>query len=91
MVRLSPPANGAASPCPMNPLLITHDFIQAAASSLYNLIFKQNFTMLGFVFAGGFAFELGFNSGMNKYWDYLNRGRQWKDIRAKYAEADDEE
>jgi hypothetical protein len=23
-----------------------------------SLLFKQNFTMLGFVFAGGFAFEL---------------------------------
>ncbi|WDK13846.1 hypothetical protein CGRA01v4_05127 [Colletotrichum graminicola] len=30
--------------------------------------------MLGFVFATGFAFELGFNGAMNKYWDYLNRG-----------------
>ncbi|KAK2026122.1 hypothetical protein LX32DRAFT_642128 [Colletotrichum zoysiae] len=30
--------------------------------------------MLGFVFATGFAFEMGFNGAMNKYWDYLNRG-----------------
>ncbi|KAG7050784.1 ubiquinol-cytochrome C reductase [Colletotrichum scovillei] len=56
-------------------------------------IFKNNFSMLGFVFATGFAFEMGFNGAMNKYWDYLNRGRQWKDIRHKYVEAadDDEE
>ncbi|EEY19878.1 predicted protein [Verticillium alfalfae VaMs.102] len=55
--------------------------------------FKQNFAMLGFVFGAGFAFEMGFNSLTNKYWDHLNRGRQWKDIRGRYAEAaeDDEE
>ncbi|CAI0649136.1 unnamed protein product [Colletotrichum noveboracense] len=33
----------------------------------------------------------GFNGAMNKYWDYLNRGRQWKDIRARYVEAADED
>ncbi|KAK2059925.1 ubiquinol-cytochrome C reductase, partial [Colletotrichum caudatum] len=55
-------------------------------------LFKNNFSMLGFVFATGFAFEMGFNGAMNKYWDYLNRGRQWKDIRHKYVEsADDDE
>ncbi|TDZ23871.1 hypothetical protein Cob_v002671 [Colletotrichum orbiculare MAFF 240422] len=54
-------------------------------------LFKNNFSMLGFVFATGFAFELGFNGAMNKYWDYLNRGRQWKDIRHKYIEAADED
>nr|XP_036585249.1 calcium-translocating P-type ATPase [Colletotrichum truncatum]KAF6795146.1 calcium-translocating P-type ATPase [Colletotrichum truncatum] len=57
----------------------------------YSAIFKNNFSMLGFVFATGFAFELGFNGAMNKYWDYLNRGRQWKDIRHKYIEAADDE
>ncbi|KAI8186896.1 Calcium-transporting ATPase 2 [Colletotrichum sp. SAR 10_75] len=54
-------------------------------------LFKNNFSMLGFVFATGFAFEMGFNGAMNKYWDYLNRGRQWKDIRARYVEAADED
>ncbi|KAF9879095.1 p-type calcium ATPase [Colletotrichum karsti] len=54
-------------------------------------LFKNNFSMLGFVFATGFAFEMGFNGAMNKYWDYLNRGRQWKDIRHKYVEAGGDE
>ncbi|KAK1521662.1 ubiquinol-cytochrome C reductase [Colletotrichum paranaense] len=68
------------------PLVTTRDW-------WYSAIFKNNFSMLGFVFATGFAFEMGFNGAMNKYWDYLNRGRQWKDIRHKYVEAadDDEE
>ncbi|ETS88025.1 hypothetical protein PFICI_01853 [Pestalotiopsis fici W106-1] len=47
--------------------------------------------MLGAVFAGGFAFELFFNQGMNKLWDNTNRGRQWKDIRSKYVQAEDED
>ncbi|KAM4059528.1 ubiquinol-cytochrome C reductase, UQCRX/QCR9 like domain-containing protein [Hirsutella rhossiliensis] len=49
--------------------------------------------MLAAVFGAGFAFEMGFNSSMNRVWDNLNRGRQWKDIRSKYvenAEEDDE-
>ncbi|KND90139.1 Cytochrome b-c1 complex subunit 9 [Tolypocladium ophioglossoides CBS 100239] len=62
-------------------------------SQLYNTIFRKNYAMLAAVFGAGFAFEMGFNSGMNKIWDNYNRGRQWKDIRSKYAaevEEDDE-
>lgn len=48
--------------------------------------------MLGAVFAGGFAFEIIYNQGMNKLWDNINRGRQWKDIRSKYVgEAEEDE
>ncbi|ORY65877.1 cytochrome b-c1 complex subunit 9 [Pseudomassariella vexata] len=61
------------------------------ASALYNALFRKNFQMLGAVFAGAFVFELGYNQGMNKLWDYNNRGRQWKDIRSRYVEQEDEE
>ncbi|KAL2155129.1 hypothetical protein VTH82DRAFT_3805 [Thermothelomyces myriococcoides] len=54
-------------------------------------LFRRNFTMLGVVFAGAFAFQLGYDSLMNKIWDNNNRGRQWKDIRHKYIEGGDEE
>ncbi|KJZ76632.1 hypothetical protein HIM_03968 [Hirsutella minnesotensis 3608] len=61
-------------------------------SQIYSSIFKKNSAMLVAVFGAGFAFEMGFNSTMNKLWDNMNRGRQWKDIRHKYAEgAEDEE
>ncbi|PNY28993.1 Cytochrome b-c1 complex subunit 9 [Tolypocladium capitatum] len=64
-----------------------------ANAQLCSTIFRKNYAMLAAVFGAGFAFEMGFNSGMNKIWDNYNRGRQWKDIRSKYAaevEEDDE-
>ncbi|KAK5987325.1 Complex III subunit 9 [Cladobotryum mycophilum] len=61
------------------------------ANTFYNALFKRNFAMLGVVFGAGFAFEVGFNNGMNRVWDNLNRGRQWKDIRHKYIEGAEEE
>ncbi|KAL2165486.1 hypothetical protein VTH06DRAFT_786 [Thermothelomyces fergusii] len=44
------------------------------ASAIYNALFRRNFTMLGVVFAGAFAFQLGYDSLMNKIWDHHNRG-----------------
>ncbi|KAK0747784.1 cytochrome b-c1 complex subunit 9 [Apiosordaria backusii] len=60
-------------------------------SALYNAIFRNNYTMLGAVFAGAFAFNMGYDTLMNKIWDHINRGRQWKDIRHKYATSEDDE
>ncbi|KAI0848858.1 ubiquinol-cytochrome C reductase [Daldinia vernicosa] len=54
--------------------------------SLYNAFFRTNWQMLGFVFTSAFAFEMFFDSSMNKVWDRLNRGRQWKDIRHRYVQ-----
>ncbi|KAI1142719.1 ubiquinol-cytochrome C reductase [Hypoxylon sp. FL0543] len=60
----------------------------AASRSLYNTFFRRNWQMLGVVFVSAFAFELTYDSGMNKLWDSLNRGRQWKDIRSRYVEEE---
>ncbi|ODA81957.1 hypothetical protein RJ55_00462 [Drechmeria coniospora] len=60
-------------------------------SQLYSTIFRKNYAMLAVVFGAGFAFEMGFNSSMNKIWDNYNRGRQWKDIRSRYVEGADED
>jgi len=57
------------------------------AQGVYNVFFRRNFTMLGVVFGGAFAFELTYNSITNKVFDGINRGRQWKDIRHKYVEG----
>ncbi|RYP27450.1 hypothetical protein DL767_007694 [Monosporascus sp. MG133] len=42
--------------------------------------------MLGIVFVSAFAFEMAYDSTMNKIWDKLNKGRQWKDIRHNLCE-----
>ncbi|KAI1279134.1 cytochrome b-c1 complex subunit 9 [Xylaria sp. FL0933] len=54
----------------------------------YSTLFRRNYQMLGVVFASAFAFEMAYDTGMNKLWDSLNKGRQWKDIRHRYVEED---
>ncbi|RYP55027.1 hypothetical protein DL768_000343 [Monosporascus sp. mg162] len=51
-------------------------------------LFRRNFQMLGVVFVSAFAFEMAYDSTMNKIWDNLNKGRQWKDIRHKYVQEE---
>ncbi|KAF7547256.1 hypothetical protein G7046_g9059 [Stylonectria norvegica] len=67
--------------------LIAHPRSLSAANSTSNALFRSNYTMLAAIFSAGFAWEMGFNSGMNKIWDNYNKGRQWKDIRHKYVEG----
>ncbi|KAI0512465.1 cytochrome b-c1 complex subunit 9 [Xylaria bambusicola] len=57
-------------------------------SALYNALFRRNYQMLGVVFAGAFVFEMAYDTGMNKIWDNMNRGRQWKDIRHRYVDEE---
>ncbi|CAZ86555.1 unnamed protein product [Tuber melanosporum] len=56
------------------------------SQSIYNTIFRRNYVFVGSVFAGAFAFEILFDQATDRVWDNLNRGRQWKDIRAKYVQ-----
>ncbi|KAI1645675.1 ubiquinol-cytochrome C reductase [Daldinia loculata] len=57
----------------------------SAVRTFYNAFFRTNWQMLGFVFTSAFAFEMLYDTTMNKVWDNLNRGRQWKDIRSRYV------
>ncbi|CUS07783.1 unnamed protein product, partial [Tuber aestivum] len=56
------------------------------SQSIYNAIFRRNHVFVGTVFAGAFAFEILFDQATDRVWDNLNRGRQWKDIRARYVQ-----
>ncbi|KAH8603007.1 cytochrome b-c1 complex subunit 9 [Bisporella sp. PMI_857] len=64
-----------------------------SASPFYNFLVRRNYVFLGVVFAGAFGFEMAFDRASDKVWDSINKGRQWKDIRAKYVESsgDDDE
>ncbi|KAI1195254.1 ubiquinol-cytochrome C reductase [Nemania serpens] len=66
----------------------TKTITMAAARPLYNALFRRNFQMLGVVFVSAFAFEMAYDTGMNKVWDNINKGRQWKDIRSRYVEEE---
>ncbi|KAJ1532633.1 hypothetical protein HK096_006335 [Nowakowskiella sp. JEL0078] len=52
---------------------------------VYNTVFRRTSTFFGAVVLSAFAFEIGFNAGIERLWDSLNKGRQWKDIREKYV------
>ncbi|KIK08555.1 hypothetical protein K443DRAFT_672570 [Laccaria amethystina LaAM-08-1] len=58
----------------------------AFANSLYNAFFKRNSVFVTTVFAGAFAFGIGFDLGVTKFYDTWNKGKQWKDIRDKYVQ-----
>ncbi|MCJ1273387.1 qcr9 subunit 9 of the ubiquinol cytochrome-c reductase complex [Puttea exsequens] len=54
-------------------------------------IFRRNQVFLVAVFGGAFIFEIGFDKGLTKWWDWNNKGRQWKDIRHKYVQNEEDE
>ncbi|RKU42729.1 hypothetical protein DL546_004444 [Coniochaeta pulveracea] len=63
----------------------------AQLGTVYNLFFRRNYAMLATVFTTAFAWEMLYDNTMNKVWDNINKGRQWKDIRQKYIQGADDE
>ncbi|KAF8852522.1 ubiquinol-cytochrome C reductase, partial [Acephala macrosclerotiorum] len=57
----------------------------------YSFLVRRNYMFLGVIFAGAFGFEMAFDTISDRIWDNLNKGRQWKDIRAKYIQSEDDE
>ncbi|KAG2194940.1 hypothetical protein INT46_003059 [Mucor plumbeus] len=53
--------------------------------TIYNTFFKKNSVFVTSIFVGAIAFEVVFDSTSTKVWDNLNKGKQWKDIKDKYA------
>ncbi|KAJ7904275.1 ubiquinol-cytochrome C reductase [Mycena olivaceomarginata] len=63
----------------------------AFSNTLYNTFFRRNSIFVPTIFAGAFAFGIGFDIGVTAFFDHWNKGKQWKDIRHKYVEAAEEE
>ncbi|KAH9938462.1 ubiquinol-cytochrome C reductase [Fomitopsis serialis] len=59
------------------------------ANAFYNTIVKRNSVFVTSIFAGAFAFGVGFDTGVTSFWDTWNKGYQWKDIRDRYAQDAD--
>jgi len=57
----------------------------AFANAFYNTFVKRNSVFVTSIFAGSFAFAVGFDAGITSFWDSWNQGKQWKDIRDKYV------
>ncbi|KAF6762554.1 cytochrome b-c1 complex subunit 9 [Ephemerocybe angulata] len=58
----------------------------ALSNTIYNAVFKRNSVFVTTIFIGAFAFGIGFDTGVQKFWDSYNKGKQWKDIRHKYVQ-----
>ncbi|KAG2158944.1 ubiquinol-cytochrome C reductase UQCRX/QCR9-like protein [Suillus bovinus] len=58
----------------------------ALANAFYNTIAKRNSVFVTSIFAGAFAFNVGFDVAVTSFWDRWNQGKQWKDIRSKYVQ-----
>ncbi|KIW63251.1 hypothetical protein PV04_10113 [Phialophora macrospora] len=58
---------------------------------LFNGLIRKNATYLTVIFLGAFSFELGFEGATNALWDNWNKGRQWKDIKHRYMQQEEEE
>ncbi|KAF8486677.1 ubiquinol-cytochrome C reductase UQCRX/QCR9-like protein [Gautieria morchelliformis] len=61
----------------------------ALSTAFYNTFVKRNSVFVTGILAGAFAFGVGFDVGIETFWDRWNRGKQWKDIRHKYVEQDE--
>jgi ubiquinol-cytochrome c reductase subunit 9 len=57
----------------------------ALVNTLYNTVFRRNSVFVTTIFAGAFAFGIGFDVGVTKFYDTWNKGKQWKDIRHNYV------
>ncbi|PSN64237.1 ubiquinol-cytochrome C reductase [Corynespora cassiicola Philippines] len=82
--RSHPPSTSKSPPTPR--------LARAPLTSGRSIFLRRNTTMLGTVFAAAFGLQLAFDTGSDKIWDSVNKGRQWKDIKHRYVEkADDDE
>ncbi|KAJ9649063.1 qcr9 subunit 9 of the ubiquinol cytochrome-c reductase complex [Coniosporium apollinis] len=64
--------------------------LDPANASLSTLI-RRNTVFLGTIFLGAFATQIAFDTAADRIWDTINRGRQWKDIKQRYIQHDDDE
>ncbi|KEQ73306.1 ubiquinol-cytochrome C reductase [Aureobasidium namibiae CBS 147.97] len=62
----------------------------SALQGVYNTIFRRNYVFLSVVFVSAFGLEIAFDNASNSVWNSINKGRQWKDLKQKYMENDDE-
>ncbi|KAK9388628.1 cytochrome b-c1 complex subunit 9 [Lipomyces mesembrius] len=61
----------------------------AVSSIIYNTFMRRNSVFVGTILVGAFAFEIGFDSTIDKLWDRLNSGKQWKDIKHSYITSEE--
>ncbi|CAN7987493.1 unnamed protein product [Ixodes pacificus] len=53
-------------------------------TTLYHSVFRRSSTFALAVIGGAFLFERTADATADALFDYLNRGKQWKDIKKNY-------
>ncbi|KAK9236740.1 cytochrome b-c1 complex subunit 9 [Lipomyces kononenkoae] len=61
----------------------------AVSTLIYNTLIRRNSVFVGTILLGAFTFEIGFDSTIDRFWDRLNAGKQWKDIKHNYITSDE--
>ncbi|XP_078048837.1 ubiquinol-cytochrome C reductase complex subunit oxen [Augochlora pura] len=56
------------------------------SSAVYNILFKRSSTFALTVMASAFIFERTVNLLADSYFDNINKGKLWKDIKHKYEQ-----
>ncbi|OAL01361.1 ubiquinol-cytochrome c reductase complex 7.3 kda protein-like protein [Phaeosphaeriaceae sp. SRC1lsM3a] len=59
--------------------------------TVYNAVLRSNTTMLFTVFGAAFGMQLAYDTGSEKIWNSINKGRQWKDIKHRFMEQPEED
>ncbi|KAF4301196.1 Cytochrome b-c1 complex subunit 9 [Botryosphaeria dothidea] len=62
----------------------------SSANTCASSLFKRNTIFLTTVFVSAFGVQLAFDTASDRIWDSVNKGRQWKDVKYRYVENDDE-
>nr|ABI52730.1 mitochondrial ubiquinol cytochrome c reductase [Argas monolakensis] len=55
------------------------------ATTLYNTVFRRSSTFALAIIGGSFFFERFCDATADAIFDNYNKGKQWKDIEAKYS------
>jgi ubiquinol-cytochrome c reductase subunit 9 len=53
-------------------------------------LIKRNSVFVGTIFAGAFVFQPVFDDAVNVWYENHNKGKLWKDVKAKLAAGDEE-
>ncbi|CCE82785.1 Piso0_002531 [Millerozyma farinosa CBS 7064] len=54
-------------------------------------LFKRNSVYVSTILVGAFSFQALFDVGVNRWYEYHNRGKLWKDVKGKFLEGGDED
>ncbi|KAL1925643.1 uncharacterized protein VTP21DRAFT_526 [Calcarisporiella thermophila] len=54
--------------------------------TIYRSFLKRNSVFVTGIFVSAFLFEYGFNKVTDRIWDDWNKGKQWKEIKDRYAQ-----